>query len=261
MSQNRTDPTPKVVDVTHGDMLPQNLRARFNGQLDDQQLVAWAQYDLDEDNRYTTRYAVLTERALLLLKSETEPPAELRISDIEEAKIVEGLGVDRMNVIAKGECVAELRYSPRHRRGITRLHRKLERRLPTKAGSDVPPDWLETVEREAEAKETCTKCGEIIPAYAEGVCPRCQQTRKVLWRLLDIARPYRGRVWAALALTLLVSMLTPVPPIFLRYLIDGAVDPEGTAAHLSADARMRNLVWWSLAIVAAVIVTQLFGGA
>jgi ABC-type multidrug transport system fused ATPase/permease subunit len=68
----------------------------------------------------------------------------------------------------------------------------------------------------------------VIPAYAEGVCPRCQQTRKVLWRLLDIAKPYRHRVWAALALTLVVSALTPVPPIFLRYLIDGAVDPQGT---------------------------------
>src|SRR5688572_2436128 len=160
MSENRAELTSQLVDVTHDDTLPQNLRARFNGQLDDQQLVTWAQYDLDEHNRYTTRYAVLTERALLLLKSESEPPAEVRIGEIEEAKIVEGLGVDRMNVIVKGERVAELRYSPRHRRGMTRLHRKLERRLPAKAGSDVPPDWLETVERKAEAKETCTKRSE-----------------------------------------------------------------------------------------------------
>ena len=261
MSHDRAEPTSPTVELTHGDTLPQALRARFNGQLNGRQLVAWAQYDLDEENRYATRYAVLTDRALLLITGDGQPPTELAIAQIEEAKIVEGLGVDRMNVIVDGIRVAEARYSPRHRRGMTRLHRKLERRLPAKAGTEVPPDWLETVEREAEATETCKKCGEIIPAYAEGVCPRCQQTRKVLWRLLDVAQPYRGRVWAALALTLLVSALSPIPPIFLRYLIDGAVDPEGTAAHLSPDARMRNLILWSLAIVAAVIVTQLLGGA
>ena len=261
MSENRIEPTNPTADVTHGDALPQALRARFNGQLDGRQLIAWAQYDLDEENRYATRYAVLTDRALLLITGDGQPPAEIPIGQIEEAKIVEGLGVDRMNVIVNGVRVAEARYSPRHWRGMTRLHRKLERRLPAKAGAEVPPDWLETVEREAEATETCKKCGEIIPAYAEGVCPRCQQTRKVLWRLLDVAQPYRSRVWAALALTLLVSALSPVPPIFLRYLIDGAVDPEGTAAHLTPDGRMRNLILWSLAIVAAVILTQLLGGA
>jgi ATP-binding cassette subfamily B protein len=250
------------MDVTHGgDTLPQHLRARFNGQLDGQQLVAWAQYDLDEENQYTTRYAVLTDRALLLLAADDGTPQEIRIGDIAEAKVIEGLGVDHMSVITRsGERFAELRYTMRHRRGMTRLHRKLERRLPAKAGSDVPPDWLETVEREEEAKETCPKCGDVIPAYAEGVCPRCQRTRKVLWRLLDVGKPYRKRLWTALILTLVLSGLTTVPPIFLRYLIDGAVDTEGTAGHLSTDARMSRLIWWSVAIVVAVVIAQILGG-
>ena len=242
--------------------LPADVRARFNGELDSASIVAWAEFDLDEQNRYARHYAVLTEKDLIILGDAARMRA-IPIASITEAAIVEGLGVDRLNVIADEKLIAELRYTRRTRREMTRLQRKLERRLPRKAGEekDLPPDWLETVERREEATEHCKKCGGVIPAYAEGVCPRCQQTRKVLWRLLDIAKPYRRRVWAALGLTLVVSALTPVPPIFLRYLIDGAVDPEGTAKALTPDQRMVRLIGWSLAICAAVIFTQLLGGA
>src|SRR5688572_14602362 len=121
MSENRAEPTFPPGDVTHGgDTLPHHLRGRFNGQLDGQQLIAWAQYDLDEENRYTTRYAILTDRALLLLAADGNPH-EIRIGEIAEAKVVEGLGVDHMSVITRsGERFAELRYTMRHRRGMTR---------------------------------------------------------------------------------------------------------------------------------------------
>jgi ATP-binding cassette subfamily B protein len=261
MSNTTAQPTSDPGDVMHGsDSLPQALRARFNGQLDGETVVAWAQYDLDEHNRYAHRYAVLTERALLIFDGDGASPREIRVGEVEEAKIVEGLGVDRMNVIVAGERAAELRYTLRNRRGMTRLHRKLERRLPRKDGTEAPPDWLESAEREAEATETCKKCGEIIPAYAEGVCPRCQQTRKVLWRLLDVGKRYRARLWTALILTLILSGLTTIPPIFLRYLIDGAVDVNGTAGHLTTDARMTRLIGWSVGIVVVVIITQYLGG-
>src|SRR5687768_4851809 len=110
MAENRAEPTSDVVSIAQGDPLPQSLRARFNGQLDAETVIAWAEYDLDEENRYVTRYAVLTDRSLLLVGADEAPPRELRIADVEEAKVVEGLGVDHLNVIAKGERVAELRY-------------------------------------------------------------------------------------------------------------------------------------------------------
>ena len=251
-------PTNQVIAVA----LPDEVRARFNGELDRAAVVAWAEFDLDERNQYVRRYAVLTEKDLFIL-SDAGARRVIPIASISEASIVEGLGVDRLNVIADGKLVAELRYTRRTRREMSRLQRKLERRLPRKAGDEkeLPPDWLETVERREEAQEHCKKCGGLIPAYAEGVCPRCQQTRKVLWRLLDIAKPYRRRVWAALGLTLLVAAMNPVPPIFLRYLIDAAVDPDGVAQNLTPDQRLARLVGWTLGIAGVVIFTQFVGGA
>jgi ATP-binding cassette subfamily B protein len=244
--------------------LPQAIRGRLDGHLDGsgESVIAWAEYDLDESNQFVTRYAVLSEGRLIILAGDA-PPIQIEIAGIEAAKIVEGLGVDRLSIISGGRRVAELRYSRRYRRDVTRLHRKLQRRLPRRDADvrELPPDWLDNVERETAALEQCRRCGQSIPDYAEGVCPRCQQTRKVLWRLLDVARPYQSRVWTALLLTILVSVLTPIPPIFLRYLIDRAVDVEGAAATMTTDQRMAALIKWSLAIVAAVIVTQIVSGA
>src|SRR4051794_5349345 len=123
--------TAPTTSNTPAQSLPPDIRARFNGELDNASIVAWAAFDLDEKNAYAQRYAVLTERELLIL-NENVPTQVLTIASITEASIVEGLGVDRMNVISAGKRAAELRYTRRNRREMTRLHRKLERRLPRK---------------------------------------------------------------------------------------------------------------------------------
>src|SRR3954471_23026116 len=159
-----------------GVTLPGAVRERINGQLDGHTIVAWAEFDLDENNRYARQFAVLTETDLFILgarPADAQPdqamsPRSIAIKSIEEAKIIEGLGVDRLTIIVGGKPAASLRYSRNHRRDVTRLHRKLARRIPKKDGDLEPvPDWLEDVERREEQKEYCRKCGEQIPAYAE----------------------------------------------------------------------------------------------
>jgi ATP-binding cassette, subfamily B, bacterial len=248
------------------DALPAEVLARVDGQLDGRVVLAWSEYDLDDANRYALRYAVLTDRELIAVADGAA--ASFPITAVQEAKIVEGLGADRLRVISGGKVVAELRYTHRHRRGMTRLHRKLERRLPRKEGEEAPPEWLDSVERQAEEKDRCPKCGELIPAYAEGVCPRCLQQRKILWRLLDVAKPYRKQVWLALALTILVSAMAVLPAIFQRNLIDAAIEPrridsatgQSVALNVPLEQRVRTLLYWSALLGGAVIVSEALAG-
>jgi ATP-binding cassette subfamily B protein len=230
--------------------LPTALLNRFNGQLDGQTVVAWAEFDLDASNRYRTQHVVLTERDLIVLTD--GQPLSIQLNQIEEAKINEGLGVDRLRVVSGGKLVSEMRYSRRFRRDMTRLHRKLARRIPSKDGKEVEaaPEWLESVERKVEQQETCPKCGQLIPAYAEGVCPQCLQKRKILWRLLDVAKPYRPRIWSALALTLLVSFLATIPPYCQKHLMDDAIL-----------GRRLDLLWkWAAVLIATILVSEVIGG-
>src|SRR4051812_43241473 len=160
---------------TNGVSLPGAVRERFNGQLDGHTIVAWAEFDLDEQNRFARQFAVLTEPDLFILGPGTssDRPRAIAVKSIQESKIIEGLGVDRLTILVDGKPAASLRYSRSQRRDVTRLNRKLSRRIPKKDGDAEPiPEWLEGVERREEQKEHCPKCGELIPAYAEGACPR-----------------------------------------------------------------------------------------
>ena len=199
--------------ATAAESLPAAIAARLDGDAQGQTILGWSEFDLDSDNRFARQFVVLTDRQLIQIGSQGRLRIELK--GIEESRIVEGLGVDRLVIVSGGVLAAEMRYSRRHRRTMTRLHRKLQRRIkPVDAGAgkaDARPDWLDAVEREAERKEHCPKCGELIPSYAEGVCPRCAAQRKILWRLLDVAKPYRGRVRFALMLTIMVSAMAALP--------------------------------------------------
>ncbi len=259
------EPRPEQT-IAAGVTLPPEVRARFDGGLAGETILAWSAFDLDESNRYVERYAVLTERMLAVV-GEDDRRQTIPIESISEASINEGLGVDALRIIAGEKRVAELRYTRRNRRAMTRLHRKLERRLPSKTG-EMPPDWLDSVERRQEEQEHCPRCGQLIPAFAEGVCPQCQRTRKILWRLLDVAKPYRVQVWWSLALTIVVSATVTLPAWFQRYAIDWAIDPQvfnaatkkSVPQAVPVEQRLKYLVFWVAAILIAVVFTEVSAG-
>src|SRR5690349_1922811 len=93
------------------DALPPEILARMNGELEGRTVVAWSELDLDDANRYARRYAVLTDRELITLSDATPSPSTVPISQMQEAKIVEGLGVDRLRLIVGGKLATELRYT------------------------------------------------------------------------------------------------------------------------------------------------------
>lgn len=228
-------------------MLPPVLQERFDGQLAGQTIVGWAEFDLDSSNRFARQFAVLTEQNLYVLRG--DKITCLPLSQIEQAKVAEGLGVDRLLVVVGGKLTAEMRYSRRFRRDMTRLHRKLLRRIPGAEGkpAETAPEWLEVVEREIEQQETCKKCGEPIPSWAEGVCPRCLQKRAILWRLLDVAKPYKGRIRFALAMTLLVSVLNTIGPALNKFMIDDGI----------VGRRLGRLFMWGSLVALAILLTEI----
>lgn len=236
--------------------LPVALRARLNGQLQDEEVVAWSEFDLTHDGRFAEQYVILTDTRLLISRAPGEWDA-LEIARLNEAKVLEGMGADRLRLVADGRLAGELRYSRRVRRGMTRLHRKLERRMPRTDGTEAPPDWLEAVERQAEMKEICPKCKRLIPAYAEGACPNCLHNPKILWRLLDVARPYRRLTILALVLTLFQAGLATLPPVLQKYLVDSVLTQERPL--LFGLDRIQSLFGWAIALVIIIAITETVG--
>src|SRR5438105_4177519 len=79
--------------------LPAALRTQFNGELDGHTIIAWAQFDLDEQNRFAKQFVVLSETDLFVLRHPKSSAVSVAIAQMEEAKVNEGLGVDRLVLI------------------------------------------------------------------------------------------------------------------------------------------------------------------
>lgn len=245
-------------------LLPPELRSRFNGELEGQAIVAWAEFDLDESLRYARQAAVLAERTLLLVEI-GGAVRSIETAAIEETRIEEGLGVDRL-VIVSGKAVWTVaRYTRSCRRDMTRLNRMLQRRLPKRppadeaekppgdaaAGDEPAPEWLEAIERKLEQLSHCPKCGRAIPEYSEGVCPACLQKRAILWRLLDVAQPYRRTIRVALAVTLLLALINALPPVFTKYIIDDGI----------ANRSVGRVALWAGLFALSVVAVELLASA
>jgi len=53
---------------------------------------------------------------------------------------------------------------------------------------------------------------------------------KIIARIIRLAKPYRKLLWAAIALTLVLTVLAPIRPILVQYTIDNYIagkDPDG----------------------------------
>ncbi len=234
--------------------LPPDLTRQLNGELAGLDVLAWSEFDLDLSNKVRQSFGVLTPARLFVVGAGVQAVA---VDQITEAKIVEGLGMDRL-VIRMPDGTVELRYSRKYRRDAIRLHRKLKRLIPgeDKDKADDRPQWLEQIERKAEQQEKCARCGQPIPSYADSVCPRCSQSRTILWRLLEVAKPYRMHLWGALALTLVQASLSVLPGVLNKHIIDEAI------ASKSADIpqRLHALALWGGAFAIAIVLGEIVGG-
>ncbi|MGF1634442.1 MAG: ABC transporter ATP-binding protein [Phycisphaerae bacterium] len=211
--------------------LPAGVAGRLDGQLRGANVLAWAEYDLDDDLQYTRRYAVLTaERLLLVLPTEVRA---IELPDVKKTEVAEALGVDRLLLLGEERLLAELAFTRSCRKGMLRLWRKLESML---FGDDTdkftPVDEEELEDEEVEA------------------------SKKILWRLLDTAKPYRRHVNLALLFTFISSALLVVPAVVPKFLIDRAINPMTTQA-LTTGERVGNLFFWIGVFAVGIVLMEL----
>lgn len=196
--------------------LPDDLLERVGGEGALADALA-APCDLDPQGRYVEGYLVWTnERLGHFVRTDGGWQSRwLGAEEFDEVRLIEGLGVHQLRLLRNGESVAEFRFTLRHAKEVARVQRRIERRLGDEKGEEPPP---EPRSRE-EKKVRCEKCGRVIPPWAE-TCPACMSKRKVLFRLLDFVKPYKGRAIAGALTALALMGLGLVQPWLRRPMID-----------------------------------------
>jgi len=200
------------------DHLEETLLHALRREVSLESILSCAAYDLDSSGTYTEGYLVLTEERLgdFLRRDGRWQGTWRRIDELDEAKIVEGLGLNLLRLLADGKAVAEYRFTLRHAKAVAALQRRIERLVTGKEGDEAPPPERP---RSDEKKLRCEKCGRAIPAWSE-FCPACTSRRKVLSRLLDFVRPYKWRAISGASLAVIVTLTNLARPWLTKPLLN-----------------------------------------
>jgi ATP-binding cassette subfamily B protein len=200
------------------DHLPEELRRAVEAVASLDSVKAAARCDLIAGGMYIDGYLILTDNKLgYFLHADGKYDAKWHnLTDLSEVRIVEGLGVNSLRLLARGELTAEYHFTLRHAKNVAKLHRYIERQLK---GREDRPEELPEAEHLEERKVRCDKCGRPIPAWSE-FCPACMSRRKVLFRLLDFVKPYKARAIAGATIGVLIAVAGLANPMITRPLLD-----------------------------------------
>ena len=210
MSQNtQTDPLAS---------LPKDLIDHLDAAGMAEEVIATATHDLDEHGKYADGHLVLTDHQLGVFTQADEHwhGHWVALEGLSEAILVEGLGMNLLQLVADGQLVAEFRFTLQHSRELGRFHRQVERQVH---GESQEAEEDQRPRHGDEKRGRCPKCDRPVPSWSE-VCRACMSRRKILWRLLDFVLPYKGRAIASFFLALTMTGLGLLSPLISRWLID-----------------------------------------
>ena len=231
--------------------LPKDLIEHLADQIDRDVVLAATPYDLDGCGMYAEGYLVLTPAGVGHYTQADGAWSDTwtDLSAIDEADLIEGLGISVLRLVAGGQSLAEFRFTLRHAKLVVRFHRHLEHLLSEDTDAELsppPPD-------DGDDKQLrCEKCDRFIPAWSE-VCQACMSRRKVLFRLLDYLKPYKVRVTFAFVLAIGMIGLAMTQPWLAGRLID-----QGLGAGKENDPNF-DLVLLFVGILGGLLVIRTFG--
>ena len=207
------------------DHLPQDLLDQLGAAAAPGTVVSLASFDLDPAGKYGEGHLILTDSRLghFTRDGESWRGGWLDLKKLASARIVEGLGMGVLRVATTGGAVEEFRFTMRHAKAVARMQRRLERII---RGEGAEEGAADEAFHPDEKKLRCEKCGHVIPAWSD-VCQACMNRRKILFRLLDFVKPYKGRAAAAFILALVLTSMGLVQPWLAKRLVNRGFGADG----------------------------------
>jgi len=240
-------PSPKNDPKDH---LPDDLLTHLEGLAPDGDLLAAAPLDLSDDGRYAEAYLLLTEDRLghFTRDNGTWRGDWRAVKDLDDAEIVQGLGMSLLRVVPRAGGPVEFRHTLRHAKAVAKLHRQLERRIEGDGGAGP----IEEGGHEDEKKVRCEKCGHVLPSWTD-VCYACMNRRKMLFRLLDFVKPYKWWAATAFVIAVILTGMGMVQPWISKPLFN-----KGLGAAKDTDPDFHLVVYYVVMLVGLMALR--FGG-
>jgi ATP-binding cassette, subfamily B, bacterial len=199
--------------------LPEELLVALDRDgLDSSEIREAARADLLPDGRFGDEYLLLLNRLILvyrLLEDGWFMREALPLSCASEAAVQTMTCGGELTVSSAGMPRRLVAFSAARIREFVALAPRL---------SAIARGQDHQLEDDVQARlgSKCSSCGRAFEPGSQS-CPHCTGKGKLLWRLVDQARPYKGYVIAILALLLVGVVIGLVPPYIVRVMVDNVL--------------------------------------
>lgn len=199
--------------------LPPEVEEGLKGRLDpDENLKVRVATDIGQDGTFGEAWLLATDKRLMVLLGNGkngEQTLEVPIKEIKAARVENLVGNGRFSIETDGKTIDVLRYSNSLIKKFADVAKAVEQ---LSKGEEISADIIEA----KEEKVRCEKCGRLLPER-DGLCTACVQKRRVLKRLVGIARPYWMQGVLVFILMFVGVIIQLVPPYLTKMLVDNVL--------------------------------------
>jgi ATP-binding cassette subfamily B protein len=186
-----------------------------------EKILAWLEIDLSAELRFASGLLLLTDQRLLAKAHQEAPWQEWAYRPGLNLQRRDHAGVGSLELFGLDGLLADWRYTLGSDIAAGRLIEHFTRQLTSHLTGQLPP---------APAQALCPKCETPLLAGQEE-CPLCSKeihappSTWTLFRLWRFAHPYRWKLLAGFALSLLSTAATLVPPYLTMPMMDKVLIP------------------------------------
>ena len=172
-------------------------------------------YDLDFEGQQVEGNLVVTSTKLHLFKAQIlEQTYDL--ATLQDYEVEQFIGSGAFKVCNQGEEIKLCVMTPKWFRRYAELAKMLNYYAQHKVHSSYD---------EKKDEYICEKCGYPL-LNGSTQCFRCQKKSTVLFKMIELCKPYKKLLLGSIGVTLCVELLWIINPYILRLVIDGYIVPH-----------------------------------
>lgn len=196
-----------------------HLHVQINGEI-----LFLAKTDMKEDGQFGEGWLALSDKEIQLLSKSGDLLKKVELGKVHSAKLEQFIGAGALLITCGDEKVKEVlvRFSSSYMQKFSIA----EKFINCLAKSEPIPQLSKT-----EQPRICQKCQR---PFEEGtqVCSVCVDKKKVIGRVLDFTKPYRGKMVLVAFFLLIATLLELAPPYLTKIIVDDVLEPKDLGSSL-----------------------------
>ncbi len=176
----------------------------------DELVLFSAASDVDVVGNMCEEWLVITASAIMLFEKDGTKLRDIKFDNVKDARLNHVIGGGYLVVDTYGGSIVLNRFTGIKVK-VFSVACKVIKSLAT--GEDLPPL------SKRDLPHYCSKCKRPIQDELTQ-CPRCIDKKKVAFRILAYAKPYKGKMVLASIMVMITTLMTLVPPYITKIIVD-----------------------------------------